>query len=50
MTPAELSSTSSGSTSFRAVRQVQPIAFVIENVPEFQRSAQFARTAGAHAD
>lgn len=27
----------------RAVRQVQPRAFVIENVPEFQRSAQFAR-------
>jgi DNA (cytosine-5)-methyltransferase 1 len=27
----------------RAVRQVQPVAFVIENVPEFQRSAQFAR-------
>ena len=27
----------------RAVRQVQPAAFVIENVPEFQRSAQFAR-------
>lgn len=25
----------------RAVRQVQPAAFVIENVPEFQRSAQF---------
>ena len=27
----------------RAVRQVRPLAFVIENVPEFQRSAQFAR-------
>ncbi|MGR6031072.1 DNA cytosine methyltransferase [Rhodococcus erythropolis] len=27
----------------RAVRQVKPKAFVIENVPEFQRSAQFAR-------
>lgn len=27
----------------RAVRQVKPEAFVIENVPEFQRSAQFAR-------
>lgn len=27
----------------RAVRQVQPMAFVIENVPEFQKSAQFAR-------
>jgi DNA (cytosine-5)-methyltransferase 1 len=27
----------------RAVRQVRPEAFVIENVPEFQRSAQFAR-------
>lgn len=27
----------------RAVRQVRPTAFVIENVPEFQRSAQFAR-------
>jgi DNA (cytosine-5)-methyltransferase 1 len=26
----------------RAVRQVRPEAFVIENVPEFQRSAQFA--------
>lgn len=26
-----------------AVRQVQPRAFVIENVPEFQRSAQFAK-------
>lgn len=26
----------------RAVRQVRPKAFVIENVPEFQRSAQFA--------
>jgi DNA (cytosine-5)-methyltransferase 1 len=26
----------------RAVRQIQPLAFVIENVPEFQRSAQFA--------
>lgn len=26
----------------RAVRQVKPKAFVIENVPEFQRSAQFA--------
>ena len=28
---------------FRAVRQVRPQAFVIENVPEFQRSAQFAQ-------
>ncbi|GAA1646560.1 DNA cytosine methyltransferase [Catellatospora bangladeshensis] len=27
----------------RAVRAVQPKAFVIENVPEFQKSAQFAR-------
>ncbi|MDO8119713.1 DNA cytosine methyltransferase [Isoptericola sp. b490] len=27
----------------RAVHQVRPKAFVIENVPEFQRSAQFAR-------
>lgn len=27
----------------RAVRQVRPRAFVIENVPEFQRSAQFGR-------
>jgi DNA (cytosine-5)-methyltransferase 1 len=27
----------------RAVRQVRPKAFVIENVPEFQRSAQFAK-------
>ena len=27
----------------RAVRQVEPVAFVIENVPEFQRSAQFTR-------
>lgn len=27
----------------RAVRQVEPRAFVIENVPEFQRSAQFGR-------
>ena len=27
----------------RAVRQVRPAAFVIENVPEFQRSAQFER-------
>ena len=27
----------------RAVRQIQPRAFVIENVPEFQRSAQFGR-------
>jgi len=27
----------------RAVRQVRPKAFVIENVPEFQKSAQFAR-------
>ena len=26
----------------RAVREVQPAAFVIENVPEFQKSAQFA--------
>ena len=26
----------------RAVRQVRPLAFVIENVPEFQRSQQFA--------
>lgn len=26
----------------RAVRQVHPLAFVIENVPEFQKSAQFA--------
>lgn len=26
----------------RAVRQVRPLAFVIENVPEFQRSEQFA--------
>lgn len=25
----------------RAVRQVRPLAFVIENVPEFQKSAQF---------
>ncbi|OBH31704.1 DNA (cytosine-5-)-methyltransferase [Mycobacterium sp. E1715] len=28
---------------FRAVRQIMPQAFVIENVPEFQKSAQFAR-------
>lgn len=28
---------------FRAVRQVMPRAFVIENVPEFQKSAQFAK-------
>lgn len=28
---------------FRAVRLVRPVAFVIENVPEFQRSAQFGR-------
>lgn len=27
----------------RAVRQVMPKAFVIENVPEFQRSAEFAK-------
>jgi DNA (cytosine-5)-methyltransferase 1 len=27
----------------RAVREVRPIAFVIENVPEFQKSAQFQR-------
>jgi len=27
----------------RAVRQVRPVAFIIENVPEFQRSAQFVR-------
>ncbi|MHB1009962.1 MAG: DNA cytosine methyltransferase [Propionibacteriaceae bacterium] len=27
----------------RAVRQVRPAAFVIENVPEFQKSAQFGR-------
>jgi DNA (cytosine-5)-methyltransferase 1 len=27
----------------RAIRQVEPRAFVIENVPEFQKSAQFAR-------
>src|SRR6476646_5612934 len=27
----------------RAVRQLEPRAFVIENVPEFQKSAQFAR-------
>ncbi len=27
----------------RAVRELKPQAFVIENVPEFQRSAQFAR-------
>ena len=27
----------------RAIRQLEPRAFVIENVPEFQRSAQFAR-------
>lgn len=27
----------------RAVRQVRPLAFVIENVPEFQKSAQFHR-------
>jgi DNA (cytosine-5)-methyltransferase 1 len=27
----------------RAVRQVQPRAFLIENAPEFQRSAQFAK-------
>lgn len=27
----------------RAVRQVKPRAFLIENVPEFQRSAQFAK-------
>lgn len=27
---------------FRAVNQVRPRAFVIENVPEFQKSAQFA--------
>lgn len=28
---------------FRAVKRVRPVAFVIENVPEFQRSAQFAK-------
>ncbi|WP_081288026.1 DNA cytosine methyltransferase [Mycobacterium colombiense] len=28
---------------FRAVRQIMPRAFVIENVPEFQKSAQFHR-------
>lgn len=28
---------------FRAVRQIMPRAFVIENVPEFQKSGQFAR-------
>jgi DNA (cytosine-5)-methyltransferase 1 len=27
----------------RAVRQVRPEAFIIENVPEFQKSAQFAK-------
>lgn len=27
----------------RAIRQIEPDAFVIENVPEFQKSAQFAR-------
>lgn len=27
----------------RAVREIRPKAFVIENVPEFQRSAQFAK-------
>ena len=27
----------------RAVREVKPMAFVIENVPEFQKSAQFSR-------
>lgn len=27
----------------RAIRQLEPRAFVIENVPEFQKSAQFAR-------
>lgn len=27
----------------RAVREVEPVAFLIENVPEFQRSAQFGR-------
>ena len=27
----------------RAVREVRPKAFVIENVPQFQRSAQFAK-------
>ncbi|MCA2357760.1 DNA cytosine methyltransferase [Mycobacterium intracellulare] len=27
----------------RAIRQLEPQAFVIENVPEFQKSAQFAR-------
>lgn len=27
----------------RAVHQVKPVAFIIENVPEFQRSAQFMR-------
>jgi DNA (cytosine-5)-methyltransferase 1 len=30
----------------RAVRQVKPVAFVIENVPQFQRSAQFAKLLG----
>lgn len=30
----------------RAVHQVQPNAFVIENVPEFQRSAQFGQLLG----
>ncbi len=28
---------------FRAVRQIMPRAFVVENVPEFQKSAQFSR-------
>src|ERR1700722_19895832 len=27
----------------KAIRQIEPRAFVIENVPEFQKSAQFAR-------
>lgn len=34
----------------RAVRQVNPRAFVIENVPEFQRSQQFHRLLGLMAN
>src|SRR3954454_8488380 len=32
-----------GQHYLRAVREVRPKAFVIENVPQFQRSAQFAK-------
>ena len=39
--PLGPSSTGSGSTAWKRSQSVRPLAFVIENVPQFQKSAEF---------